>query len=101
LKVRTRFYNIIIKNNPGVGIMHKMLTIARKLLAEQLNIPVERITADTTFCELDADSVDIVEVIVALEDIYDVQFPESDLEYYPNLESLVASLYDYMQQVRK
>lgn len=81
--------------------MHKMLAIARKLLAEQLNIPIERVSADTTFCELDADSVDVVEVITALEDIYDVEFPESDLEYYPNLESLVAFLYDYMQQVRK
>lgn len=81
--------------------MHKMLAIARKLLAEQLNIPIERITADTTFCELDADSIDIVEVIMALEDIYDVEFPEEDLEFYPNLESLVSYLYSYMQQVRK
>jgi len=81
--------------------VHKMLDIARKILAEQLNIPVELITADTTFCELEADSVDVVEVIMALEDIYDVEFPESDLEYYPNLESLVAFLYEYMQQVKK
>jgi acyl carrier protein len=81
--------------------MHKMLDIARKLLAEQLNIPVERITADTTFCELEADSIDVVEVIMALEDIYDIEFPENDLAYYPNLESLVLLLYEYMQQVRK
>ncbi|MEA4925581.1 MAG: acyl carrier protein [Syntrophomonadaceae bacterium] len=78
-----------------------MLAIARKLLAEQLNVPVDRVAADTTFCELDADSVDVVEVIMALEDIYDVEFPESDLEYYPNLEALVSYLYDYVQQVRK
>lgn len=81
--------------------MHKMLDIARKFLAEQLNMPVELITADTTFCELEADSLDVVEVIMALEDIYDVKFPENDLEYYPNLESLVEFLYGYMQQVRK
>lgn len=81
--------------------MHKMLAIARKLLAEQLNLPLERVAADTTFCELDADSVDVVEVIMALEDIYDVEFPEGDLEYYPNLESLVSYLYEYMQQVKK
>lgn len=81
--------------------MHKMLDIARKILAEQLNIPVEMITADMTFGELEADSLDVVEVIMALEDIYDVNFPENDLEYYPNLELLIESLYDYMQQVRK
>lgn len=81
--------------------MHKMLDIARKILAEQLNMPVELITADITFSELEADSHDLVEVIMALGDIYDVEFPEDDLEYYPNLESLIEALYDYMQQVRK
>lgn len=81
--------------------MHKMLDIARKLLAEQLNIPVELITADTTFGELETDFLDVVEVIMALEDIYDVEFPENDLEYYPNLESMVEFLYGYMQQVSK
>ena len=80
--------------------MHKMLYIAKKFLAEQLNIPLERITADTTFSELEADSIDIVEVIMALEDIYDIEFPEDDLAYYPTLESLVAALYEYMQQVK-
>jgi acyl carrier protein len=102
LKVpQVTIYNIIIKNNPGDGIVHKMLDIARKFLAEQLNIPIERITADTTFCELEADSIDVVEVIMALEDIYDVEFPENHLEYYPDLDSLVAFLYEFTQQVRK
>jgi len=81
--------------------VHKMFEIARKFLAEQLNMPVERITAETTFSELEADSIDVVEVIMALEDIYDVEFPEDDLEYYPTLESLVAVLYEYMQQVKR
>ena len=82
-------------------MVQKMLDIARKFLAEQLNMPIERITADTTFSELEADSIDVVEVITALEDIYDVEFPENDLAYYPNLDSLVASLYEYTQPVRK
>jgi acyl carrier protein len=78
-----------------------MLDIATKFLAEQLNVPPQRIAADTTFSELEADSLDVVEVIMALEDIYDVEFPENDLEYYPTLESLVTYLYKYMQEVRK
>ena len=81
--------------------MQKMLVLARKILAEQLNIDKEQITAETTFSDLEADSIDVVEVVMALEDIYDVEFPEDDLEYYPTLESLVAVLYDYMQQVKK
>lgn len=81
--------------------MHKMLDIARKILAEQLNIPLGIIAADTAFYELAAEPTDVAEIIMALEDIYDVDFPKDDLEYYPNLESLVECLYNYMQQVRK
>ena len=81
--------------------MQKMSNIARKLLAEQLNISVELITAEITFSDLGADSIDVVEMIMALEDIYDVEFPEDDLEYYPTIESLVTVLYEYLQQVKK
>ena len=81
--------------------MQKMFNIARNLLAEQLNTPVERITAEIGFSELNADSIDVVEVVMALEDIYDLEFPEDDLEYYPNLEALVSYLYEYLQQVKK
>ena len=77
-----------------------MLAIARKILAEQLNISLERITPDISFSELGADSMDIVEVIVALEDIYDIKFPEDDLEYYPNLEILITTLFQYRQEVQ-
>jgi acyl carrier protein len=81
--------------------VRKMLDVARKILAEQLSLPLERIHADTTFSELEADSVDVVEVIMALEDIYDVEFPEDGLEYYPDLESLVAALYAFMQAAQQ
>ena len=81
--------------------MQKMFVLARKILAEQLNINAEQITAETTFSDLEADSIDVVEMVMALEDIYDVEFPEDDLEYYPTLESLVTVLYEYMQQVKK
>lgn len=80
--------------------MQKMYNITRKLLAEQLNISVERITTEMTFSDLDADYIDVVEMIMALEGIYDIEFPEDDLEYYPTLESLVTVLYEYLQQVK-
>lgn len=81
--------------------MHKMLQIARKILAEQINMPVETVTSEIPFSELGVDSVDVVEVVMTLEDIYDVEFPEDDLGYYPNLEALIATLYAYMQEVKK
>ena len=81
--------------------MQEFFELARKILAEQLSIDAERITIETTFEEIEADSIDIVEMIMALEDIYDVEFPEDDLEDYLTMGDLVKDLYAFLQQVSK
>lgn len=81
--------------------MEEFFAMARKFLAEQLDIEPDAIEMETTFEEIDADSIDIVEMIMALEDVYDVEFPEEDLEDYPTMGSLVKALYSYLQQVKK
>ena len=81
--------------------MEEFFEIAKKILAEQLNIDPAKITMDTTFEEIEADSIDIVEMIMALEDMYDVEFPEDDLEDYPVLGELIKALYDYLEQEKK
>ena len=48
---------------------------------------------DTTFQDIDADSIDIVEMLMALEDIYDVDFPEDNLEEYKTMGALIKALY--------
>lgn len=81
--------------------MQEFFELASKILAEQLNIDVNRITMETTFEAIDADSIDIVEMIMALEDIYDVEFPEDDLEDYPTMGELIKALYNFLEQVQK
>jgi len=81
--------------------MQEFFELARKILAEQLSIDVELITMETTFEDIEADSIDIVEMIMALEDIYDIEFPEDDLEDYINMGDLIKDLYAYLQQVSK
>jgi len=81
--------------------MEEFFVLARKIMAEQLDISPEEIGMETTFEALDADSIDIVEVIMSLEDIYGVEFPEEDLENYPTMGSLVKALYAYLQQVKE
>jgi acyl carrier protein len=78
----------------------ELFNVARKILAEQLNIEQSDITMETTFEEIDADSIDIVEMIMALEDLYDVEFPEEDLEDYPTMGTLLAALYEFLQQAK-
>jgi len=71
---------------------------ARKILAEQLDIEVEKIRMETTFDEIEADSIDIVEMIMALEDIYDVEFPEEEQKDYQTIGSLINDLYEFLKQ---
>lgn len=81
--------------------MQEFFELARKILAEQLDIEAEQITMETTFEEIEADSIDIVEMIMALEDVYDIEFPEDDLEDYLTMGDLIKDLYTYLQQVEK
>lgn len=81
--------------------MEELFEISRKMLAEQLGIEVDLIKMETTWEEINADSVDIVEMIMALEDVYDVEFPEDDLEDYSTMGLLVKVLYDYLKQEGK
>lgn len=74
---------------------------ARGFLAEQLAIEEELITMETPFEDINADSIDIVEMIMALEDEYEVEFPEEDLEDYPVMGMLIKALYGFLQKEGK
>ena len=81
--------------------METFFNQARGLLAEQLNIEAETIAMETSFEGINADSIDIVEMIMALEDLYDIEFPEEDLDKYPTLGSLITILYAFLQREGK
>lgn len=53
----------------------------RDSLAEQLDIDPEKITMDSNIVEdFDADSLDVVEMIMSLEDEYDIKIPDEVAE---------------------
>ena len=55
----------------------QVLTLVREHLAEELEIDIERITETTRFREdLDADSLDLYELVMELEDNYGVTVSE-------------------------
>ncbi|NLG31997.1 MAG: acyl carrier protein [Syntrophomonadaceae bacterium] len=80
--------------------MQEFFALAKKTLAEQMDLRPEDIKMDTLFEDIEADSIDIVEMIMVLEDTYDIEFPEEDLENYPTVGSLLSALYDYLQKVK-
>jgi acyl carrier protein len=53
----------------------------RKIVAEQLGVDEEEIKLDSSFIEdLNADSLDIVELIMALEQEFELEIPDSEAE---------------------
>ena len=57
-----------------------MLEEMKKMIAEQLNCDESQITAESSFKDdLGADSLDLFELVMALEDEYNVEIPAEEL----------------------
>ena len=53
----------------------------KECAVEVLQVPADQITRDARFSEdLDADSLDLVELVMALEETFDVSVEETELE---------------------
>lgn len=75
------------------GLIMVFENVAR-ILADQLDADVESITPDTRIAEdLNADSLDVVELLMAVEEEFDVQIPDEEIE---NLKT-VGAVVEYIQ----
>lgn len=52
----------------------------KEIIAEKLVVSQDEITMETTFEDLGADSLDIVELIMAIEEEYDIQVSDDEAE---------------------
>lgn len=53
----------------------------RNIIVEQLNVDADSVTADASFVEdLGADSLDIVELVMTMEEEFDLEIPDEDAE---------------------
>ena len=57
-----------------------MLEKMKEIIADQLGVSEDEVTLEASFKEdLDADSLDLFELVMALEEDYDVEIPSDDL----------------------
>ena len=71
-----------------------MLEKIQEIIAEQLNVETSKITAESSFKEdLGADSLDLFELVMALEDEYSVEIPSENLEKL----TTVSQVMDYLK----
>ena len=58
-----------------------MLEKMKEIIADQLGVSEDEVTLEASFKEdLDADSLDLFEMIMALEEQYEIEIPSEELE---------------------
>nr|WP_037999437.1 acyl carrier protein [Thermacetogenium phaeum] len=76
----------------GQGIFEKV----KSIIAEQLGVAEEELTPETSFEDLNADSLDIVELIMALEEEFDLEIPDEEAEKIQTVGEIVEYLKDHL-----
>jgi len=75
-----------LSNKQEVNIFEKVQSI----VAEQLGVDVQKVTLEAKFSEdLGADSLDTVELVMAIEDKFDIEIPDEDAENISTLQEAV------------
>lgn len=70
-----------------------MLEIIRIMIAEQLGIDAEEVKAESSLQDdLNADSLDLFELVVSLEEEYGIEIPSGDLEKVETVNDIVEYL---------
>ena len=63
----------------------------KKILSEQLDVDVDRITPETDIADdLGADSLDVVEVLMSIEDEFKVEIPDEEIENIKTIGELAS-----------
>ncbi len=65
----------------------------KEVIVRELAVPESQVTEDATFDgDLKADSLDVVELVMALEDEFDLEIPEEDAERITTVGAVVRYL---------
>ena len=59
-----------------------------KCIATSKRIPVERVTIDSEFQQLEIDSMDAVEILFALENEFDISIPDDEVRHVRNVRQM-------------
>jgi acyl carrier protein len=69
------------------------------IVAEQLNVKKEDIKLDSSFVDdLGADSLDTVELVMALEEAFEAEIPDEDAEKIVSVQDAVKYIQAHMDQ---
>ena len=70
----------------------------KKIIVEQLGVNPEQVTIEASFIDdLGADSLDTVELVMALEEEFDIEIPDEDAEKITTVGDAIEYVEDHVQ----
>jgi acyl carrier protein len=71
----------------------------KEIITEQLGVSADQVTADASFIDdLGADSLDQVELVMALEEEFEIEIPDEDAEKMTTVRDAVDYLRKHVKQ---
>ena len=70
----------------------------RNIVAERLNVNPEEVTLETTFEDLGADSLDVMDLVMELEQEFDIEIPDKDAEKIRTIEDTINYIQSRLQR---
>lgn len=84
-----------MKGGETVSLTSQVQQRLRKIIAEQLSVDEEDVVPDASFIEdLNADSLDLVELIMTLEEEFNIKISDEDAEKIQTVQDAM----DYLQE---
>ncbi len=63
----------------------------REIIVDQLGVPASQVVPEASFIDdLGADSLDIVELVMALEESFDLEIPDDDAEKIQTIQDAIS-----------
>lgn len=79
-------------------MVDNILERIREIVVEQLGVDEEEVTENASFVDdLGADSLDIVELIMALEEEFDMEIPDEDAEKISTVGDAIKYIKEHAQ----
>ena len=75
-----------MSENPSVG------ETVKKIVTRIVRKSEEEYSPNATFQDMKADSLDIVQILVAIEDTYDIEIPDESLEGVTDMGSFIKCI---------
>jgi acyl carrier protein len=95
LKYRSRYSRCGVPHPEGCKTMSSIEERVCKIVCEQLGVKEEEVTPEASFVDdLGADSLDTVELVMALEEEFETEIPDEDAEKITTVQQAI----DYVKE---